>query len=82
MSPAHCMERAAVSQLGMHVCRHQGLSADTLDALFERHEEHVERVWEAYPRFKPPEQFMPFELVKDSVYYVNAMERGARYVCV
>ena len=56
-------------------------SEKDIHALFEIDSSNTDSLvksvaWLAYPKYEPPEQFLPFH-IEDGVFYVNAMERAA-----
>ena len=38
---------------------------------------HVRLPWRAYPKFSPPEKFLPFVLDSGGLFYLNTIENAA-----
>ena len=63
----------------MKVFSREPLTSDTINKLFitgTSAPEYTSVPWSAYPRYTPPEKFLPFQ-VDDGVFYVNAVERAS-----
>ncbi|XP_073060637.1 farnesylcysteine lyase-like isoform X2 [Primulina eburnea] len=56
--------------------RHE-LADDLLDKIFSVREETIKINWGAYPHYHAPEQYAPFILDDNHLYYVNAFENAA-----
>ena len=52
------------------------LSKESIEKLFESVSAVKEKVWLAYPHYKPPEKFVPF-ILYPRFYYTNAIELSA-----
>lgn len=52
------------------------LNKESVEKLFESVNTVKEKVWLAYPHYKPPEKFAPF-ILHPGVYYTNAIELSA-----
>lgn len=52
------------------------LNKESVEKLFESVSTVKEKVWLAYPHYKPPEKFVPF-ILHPGLYYTNAIELSA-----